>query len=162
MAKGGFALDIKENGFGLIELAYHACAVHTNPVTDLLYLVLDDNHEPTDVLLPVASTAVAPTGKTIFQFDADEASDMVFLWRGRLNLMPWPTTMQFARVRALDFVNLVFRTYADGVMIDEYRVLNDLLVKLPALDTHDSYEHELVGTSTARSFFSTEDPEDMG
>jgi hypothetical protein len=151
MAKAGYALDTSPSGFGLISLAYHACAVHSEPETDHLYLVIDANAEPTDVLLPTASTAVVGDGKTIYTFDGDDSSQMVFRWRGKLNLMPWPTTFQLARVRGADYVNLVFNTYADGVLIDQQRVTNGNLFKLPALDSHESYEFEFVGTSTVRT-----------
>jgi hypothetical protein len=52
-----YALDMKQTGFGLIELGYHAIAVHANPLTDRLYLVLDALDEPFDAYLPVSSTA---------------------------------------------------------------------------------------------------------
>lgn len=161
MSKAGYALDAKAGGFGLISLSYHATAVHSDPITDHLYLVLDENNEPTDVLLPLASTAVVPDGLTIFQFDGDDTSDMVFRWKGKLNLMARPTTLHFSRVRALGYDNLVFKTYADGVLIDSYVVTSSNLVRLPGIDSPDSYEFELIGTSTARTFAADEHPDEV-
>lgn len=161
MAKGGYALDAKAGGFGLITLPYHATAAHSDPITDNLYLVLDENNEPTDELLPVASTAVVPDGLTIYQFDGDDASLMVFRWKGKLNLLPAPGAFQFARVRAYDYTNLVIRVYADGAEIDAYRVVNNKLTRIPALEDHDDYEIELIGTSTTRTGLLTTDAEEI-
>jgi len=161
MAKAGYALDGRAGGFGLISLAYHATALHSDPITDALYLVLDENNEPTDVLLPVASTAVVPDGLTIYQFDGDDESSMVFKWRGKLHLMPWPTTMQFSRVRALNYTNLVFRVFANGVLLSDRLVADSKLVKLPALSAKDDYEFELVGTSSVRTALAVESSEEI-
>ena len=43
-----YALDMKANGFGVVEMPFHASAVHVDPVTDTMYLVLDDINEPDD------------------------------------------------------------------------------------------------------------------
>jgi hypothetical protein len=110
----GYALDVKPNGFGLVRLSFHATAMHTDPLTDSMHLVLDVNSEPTDAALPLASTAVTPNGLRLFQFDAAPDSDMVFRWRGKLNLMPYPITLTIAQVRAASFTNLVAKFYADA------------------------------------------------
>lgn len=158
--KSGYAIDATKSGFGLIQLAYHACAVHTNPRTDYLYLVLDVVSEPTDVLLPVASTAVTPTGHTIFRFDADPASAMVFRWRSKLYQMPYPVHMAIAQVmaeRVAGYDNLVYRVFGNGVMLYERRVADGIEFTLPMDDACDEYEHELVGTSTAMTMQAAED-----
>ena len=152
----GYALDAKPDGFGLIRLTFHANAVHVDPLTDAMYLVLDVSSEPVNAALPLASTAVVPNGLRIYQFDAG-ASDMVYRWRGRLNLTPHPITLSIAQVRALSFTNLVVRVYGGGALIYE-RVLTDAReFTLPALDSFDSYELELIGTSTARTAQAAED-----
>ena len=136
-------------------------AAHAEPITDGLYLVLDQVSEPTHVLLPLASTAVTPNGLTIYQFNASTVSHMVYRWKGKLNLMPWPTTLHFSRVRALSYTNLVFRTYADGVLIDTQLVTDSNLVRLPGLDSHDSYEFEFIGTNTVRTQGAFESPSEI-
>lgn len=163
MAKGGFALDAKPDGFGLIELAYHATAVHADPVDDNLYLALDENDEPSAPYLPQPSTAPIPDGFTIYQFDGDPNSLMVYLWRGRLNLLEQPFAAQWQRVLAGDFNNLVARGYADTVMQfetvvgsdREFRSHRDRLTEV-------SYEQELIGTSRVRAMFSAEDISELG
>jgi len=152
----GYALDVKPNGFGLIRLSYHATAGHADPLTDKLYLVLDVNSEPTDVDLPLASSAVVPNGQTIFQFDAG-ASSMVYRWRGKLYLMPWPTTLKVCRVRAAAFDNLVLRVYANGVQIMKKVLTSEPAFTLPARKAYTSYEFELMGTSTVRGHQAAED-----
>lgn len=157
--KSGFMLDMRTNGFGLGRLSCHATAIHVDPLTDGLYLVLDANAEPTDALLPVSSTAVTPTGHTIFRFDAHPTNNLVFRWRGRLNQMPYPTALPIAQIRSLLPLinNLVFRVYADGVMIHEQRITDAREFTLPAKDAHDSYEFEFVGTTSVQTQQAAED-----
>lgn len=157
MAKSGYALDTKPTGFGLVELPYHASSAYSDPLTDHLYLVLDQNNEPTDGALPLASTAVAATGKTIFQFDGDAASNMVYRWRGKLNLFQHPKTPHMGRVRALSYANLIAKFYGDGVLLLTKVITSAKEFKLPALKAFESYEMELIGTSTSRSIQAAED-----
>lgn len=161
MTAGGFALDTKPTGFGLIRLAYYARAVHVSPVTDALYLVLESNDEPTHVQLPLPSSAVEPDGTTIFQFDADEENAMVYRYRGRYNLMPFPVTLRMARVRALTFTNLVVRLYANGVLVFTKVVANGNEFVLPAAKAYETYELELIGTSTVRGVHAVEKVEEF-
>lgn len=162
MTTGGFALDTKPTGFGLVELSYYARAVHVSPVTDQLYLVLVSNAEPTDELLPLPTSAVEPDGATIYQFDGDDDEAMVFRYRGRLNLMPHPTTLRIARVRALDYTNLVVRVYGDGTQIHEQVVTGKREFVVPARSTYETYEIELIGTSTTRGAHAGEDVMELG
>lgn len=147
MAKGGFALDLRSAGFGLIELGHHATAAFSDPATDHLHVVLDEINEPDDELLPVPPAPVDPDGLTIYQFDGDDDVLMTFRWKGRLNRMNRPATMHFMRVTAEAYDNLVANVYADGVLIDSFVVTDENLVRLPGTDSHSSYELELVGTS---------------
>ncbi len=159
--KAGYALDSKATGFGLISLSYHACAVHSDPVTDHLYLVLDANAEPVEALLPIASTEVAGNGKTIYQFDGDEASAMRYLWRGPLKETPHPLRLAIAQVRAGDYANLAFRLYKDGTLIYTKLISSIKEFVLPVLDDADTYEVEIVGTSRTRSVQAAEDVNEL-
>lgn len=152
----GYALDTKPDGFGLIRLSFHATAVHVDPLTDALYLLLDVNSEPTAGALPLASTAVVPNGLRIYQFDAG-ASDMVFRWRGRLNVTPYPLRLAIAQVRALAFTNLLVRLYGNGVLVYERVVADGREFTLPTLAAYDTLELELMGTSTTRTLQAAED-----
>jgi hypothetical protein len=153
----GYALDFKPDGFGLIELAFHASAAHADPVTDNLYLALDDNDEPTTPYLPEPSTAPIPDGQTIYQFDGDDASKMCYLWRGPFNMVRAPYAPVLARVTAEDTDNLIVRGYQDGQMQFEKVVTSQEEFTLPARRTAKvSYEQELIGTSRVRTFQTAE------
>lgn len=147
----GYALDTKTSGFGLISLSHHNTAAFVDPLTDSLYEVLDANSEPVEALLPVASSAVTPAATTIFKFDAHATDRIRQQWRGKLNLMPHPTTMHFARVEAEDFDNLVLRVIANGTLLYAVRVLSDEAFRIPGVRVFKSYELELVGTSQGYS-----------
>lgn len=158
MASGSYALDIKPGGFGLIRLSHHATAVFVDPLTDALYLVMDANTEPTDVTLPTPSTAVVPDGKTIYEFNAAAGAGlMVFRWRGKLNLMPYPMTMRVGRVRAAAYDNLIVNHYGDGVLLKKRLIGNRNTFTVPARKSYDTYEVELIGTSTVREHVLVDD-----
>lgn len=158
-AASGYVLDMRANGFGLGRLSCHATAPYVDPLTDGLYLVLDQNNEPTNVLLPIPSSAVTPNGHTIFQFDADPSNNLVYRWRGKLNEMPFPTTLLISELRALLSVidNLVFRVYGDGVLIYERRIASEREFVLPGRKTYDSYEFEFIGTTRVKTHQAAED-----
>lgn len=160
---GGYALDAKPDGFGLIQLAYHATAVHADPVTDNLYLVLDENDEPATPYLPGVSTAPVPDGQTLYQFDGDPASLMTYLWRGRLNLVEQPYAPAFHRVQGGDFASLIARAYQDGSLMFERVITDNVEFRGGRRDLAEvSYEQELIGTSRVRVFESAEDISEIG
>lgn len=160
---GGYALDGKPDGFGLIELAYHATAVHADPVTDNLYLALDANDEPTATYLPAPSTPVVPDGQTIFQFDGDPGALLTYRWRGRLNLLEQPMAPQWQRVLAGDFDNLLARGYQDGALQFEKVVEDDRPFRSRRTTSAEvSIEQEIIGTSRVRGMLSAEDIDELG
>lgn len=161
--RGGYALDGKPDGFGLVELAYHASAVHADPVTDNLYVVLDSNDEPTAPYLPAASSTVVPDGRTIYQFDGDPAHLMTYLWRGRLNLLDRPFAAAFQRVLAADFDNLIARCYEDSGMQFERIIASNREFRSHRSELAEvSYEQELIGTSRVRGMISADDIDELG
>lgn len=156
----GFALDMRQSGFGLVSLSFHASAAFVDPLTDGLYLVLDAINEPTDALLPVASSAptLASPAKVIFKFDGATNGNLLrYRWRGKLHLPPYPVTMTIAEVDAFDFTNLVVRIYGDGALLLAKSIGSGREFTIPALKTSDSYEIELIGTSAARTAQLAED-----
>lgn len=158
MAKAGYALDMKSDGFGIVALAYHATAVFADPLTDELQLVLDEDDEPTTAYLPLPSTAPTPDGLTIYTFDAaDGDGHMVYLWRGKLNLLPNPSAFTYCQVRAESYENLLLRLYGDGVQIFERTITDQDPFTLPLGDTYTTFEIELLGTSRARTVQVSED-----
>lgn len=158
----GYALDTRSSGAGLVRLSCHAIATHVDPLTDALYLVLDRNDEPTDADLPLASTAVVADDRKIFAFDAG-ASDMVYRWRGKLNLSPYPLALAIAQVRALDYANVLWRIYgSDGALLYERVLASEREFVLPLPGAQGSHEMEFVGTSTVRTAQAAEDVMELG
>lgn len=148
MAKAGYALDMKPNGFGVIALAYHATAVHADPLTDNLHLVLDEDDEPTTAYLPLPSTAPVPDGLTVYTFNAEDGSGhMVTQWRGKLNLLPYPASFKYCQVRAADYTNLLLRVYSNGDMLMEETITSEEPFTLPMVDDYTTFEFEFLGTS---------------
>lgn len=153
----GYALDTNSNGFGVISLGWHATAAYVDPLVDELYLVLDVVTEPTDGALPIASAAVAPSNVNIYEFDADPSHNMVYRWRGALNLVDYPTTMHFSKVEGGDYTNLIARFYADGALVYQKVITGNTEFRVPEKLANTSIEMELIGTSTVRSHQLTQD-----
>lgn len=160
--RGGFALDVKPEGFGLVPLSFHATAAFSDPLTDKLFLVLDDVDEPADVYLPLASTAPAPNGATIYEFNAEAgAGHLVYRWRGKLHLLPRPAAFLYCQVKAASYANLVLRLYADGVQFFEHVVTSSEPFTLPMLDDYEAFEVEVLGTSSVRTLQFAEGIEEL-
>ena len=150
--KGSFALDGSQSGFGLVPLGSHFSAAYANPIEDRLYFVPDQITPVVDAMLPVADTSPTPNGHTIYEFDpATATSAMTYRYRGKLNLMPRPVAFHFCQVKALDYVNLVLRLYGDGTLIYERVIASKEPFTLPMSDQYESFEFEVVGTSTVRT-----------
>jgi len=151
--KGAFALDAKQDGFGLVPLNAHFSAAYAVPTEDELYFVLDQVTKITNSLLPIADTSPTVDSHTIYQFDAPTAtSGMTVRYRGKLNLMPRPVAFGFAQVKATDYTNLVLRLYGDAGVLFYERVITDKEpFTLPLVDEYESFEFEFVGTSVVRT-----------
>lgn len=160
----GYMLDVRPNGAGLVSLSFHAIAAFADPLSDNLYLVLDAINEPTEAALPVASTAptLSSPYKVIHQFDGHATNLLRYRYRGKLHLLPYPGTMTIAQVSAPDFTNLVMRTYGDSTLLQTKQITSLREFTVPALAARDSYEVELVGTTTVRTAQLAEDVQELG
>jgi len=157
-SRGCYAVDMKQNGFGIVEMAFHACAAYVDPIADKMYLVLDENYEPDDPSLPIRPSA-QPTanGITIAQFEGNKSVLMQYRYRSKLWLLEHPAWFSIAQVRAGDFSNLVARVYGNGAQVDEVVVTSETEFTLAEADSYAALELEFVGTSTVRSMQVAED-----
>lgn len=162
--KAGFALDMKSTGFGLIQLGYHATATFADPLTDNLYLVLDDVSEPTDTDLPVPPEPPAPDGITIYQFNAGDVG-MTYRWKSKLYVLAAPVAFLRVQVRASSYANLLFRAYKQtlvaGVWADELIrevvVASETPFNLPMGRDYTRFWWEVVGTDAVQTVQVAED-----
>ncbi len=168
--KAGFALDMKSSGFGLVPLAFHATAVHADPLTDNLYLVLDENNEPDDNLLPEPPSAPLATGNvTIYKFNDTDAGKMVYRWRSKLYVLPAPLSFLVVQVKGEGFANTVFRAcgqvQVSGVWVDvvlrELVVTSDEPFRLPMANTYPRFWWEVISTDTIQSVQVAQDVEEL-
>lgn len=165
IGRGGYALDMKSSGFGLVPLAYHATAAYADPLSDNLYLVLDESTEPEDDLLPLPSTAPTPNGVTVFQFDGDSASSMVYRWRSKLYVLGRPATFMRAQVKAESFTNTVIRFYKQtltagvwsSVLVRELAVTSEDPIALPAGTDYTRFWWEVLSTDPIQGVQVVED-----
>lgn len=163
--QGGFALDMKASGFGLVALAYHATAAYADPMSDNLYLVLDTNEEPTDDLLPVASTAPVPDGVTVYRFNGDPTSNMVYRWRSKLYVLSRPASFMKVVVKADAFTNTVVKCYKQvltagvwtDVLVREMVVTSEDPMPLPVGDDYTRCWWEVLSTNAIQNVQFAED-----
>lgn len=161
-AKGCYAFDMRQGGAGVTPMAFHASAVFANPATDEMCLVLDENDEPVDGSLPLASTAVVANGQTVYAFDSPAgAGAMVFRYRGKLNILGYEAAFFAAQVRCVDFANVIWRVYGNGTMLFEQVLTANTEFTMPEMDTQATIEIEFVGTSTVRNMQIAEDMREL-
>ncbi len=150
VVQGGYVIDEKASGFGAIQLPMHASAVHTDPVTDTLYMVLDAFAEPDDALLPVPPSGPVGVldGSTIYAWDAHTTNRLTFRWKSKLYQLLSPTAFEFDQVKCIDYSNLVLKVYLDGVLVYSRAIDSVNEFRIPAIEAR-TLEYELIGTSRA-------------
>jgi hypothetical protein len=165
--RGCYAVDLRAGGFGVVQLGFHACAAYVDPIEDKMYLVLDANTEPDDILLPVPPAAIGYVdGRTIYEFEGNTTTLMTYSWRTKLWLTEHPDFYAIAQVRrGADAIgNLIVRFFGDGVMLDELVIDSNTEFTLspPTDGAYDTFEMELVGTDTVRVIQAANDVMELG
>lgn len=147
----GYALDMKRNGFGLIELGLHASAVAQDFASDALCMVLDEYSEPVGTLLPNQTGAeIDADGLTIYEWNAATGA-MRYSWQGKLWLNPHPLAWHWVRVRAEDYDDLEITFTADGTTLLTKLVTSNRAFRLPVRRDYNEVEWTAIGTSRVRS-----------
>lgn len=164
--KGGFMLEAGADGFGVVELAFHASAVFADSSNDKLYLVLDQNQVPE---VGSGGAGLQPTGDgtTIYAFDQYEGgsptytAQLPFRWRSKKYLQPWNNTYRRACVRAEDYSDVWFLLYANGALAHTEQVTSAEAFVLPDTPADAYLEFEIIGTSSVESVELAHDVEEL-
>ncbi len=155
-ARGCYAVDLRADGFGVVEMAFHASAAYVDPVEDKLYLVLDYDNEPDDALLPVPPELPAYVdARTIYEFEGNSQVLMTYRWRSKLWLEPIPAWYEIAQVRRGPDAtgNLVINFYGDDTLLDSIVISSDdefTLSEPPDGEPYGTFYYEVIGTDTVR------------
>jgi hypothetical protein len=154
---GGYALDMKRSGFGLIEISMHATAAALDYETDDLYLVID-SYADVDGNYSGASGELlaAADGDTLLKWQGGDAL-MRYGWRGKLWLNPHPMAWQWVRVRAQDYTDLRITFYAEGAELMSKTVTSNAAFRLPVRSDYNEIDWVVRGTSRVRSVEVAED-----
>jgi hypothetical protein len=165
-AQGCYAVDLRPDGFGIVQMAFHASAAYVDPIEDKMYLVLDTDDEPDDPLLPIpASIPTYVDARTVFEFEGSPTELMNYRWRTKLWLEQHPSFYSIAQVRrGPDAVgNLLARFFGDGVQLDEILIEGDVEFTLTPPDAaYNTFEMELTGTDTVRVIQAADDVTELG
>lgn len=158
--KGGYALEPGPNGFGLISLGLHACAVYADPIEDRLYLVLDEYDEPEDPLLFFPPSGVNPDGLRIYAWN-EGAEPMPYRWRGKLWLLPMESAFQMAKVKAENYSAIALRMFGDSAEVMGVAVTGKAEFTMPMSTAYEAFEIQLVGTSRVRTVQAVQNVEEI-
>jgi len=82
---------------------------------------------------------------------------MTYRWLSKLWLLERPAWLTIAQVRAEDYLNLLVRFYGDGVQISEIVVTESTEFTLDEADEYETFQIEILGTSTVRIAQAAED-----
>ena len=167
-ARGCYAVDLRSDGFGVVEMSFHATAAYVDPIEDKMYLVLDYDNEPDEpeLLLPPQVPAYVD-GRTIYEFEGDTTTYMTYRWRSKLWLESYLAWHSIAQVqRGPDAVgNLVIKFYGDDVLLDTIVIADDLeftLSEPPDGEPYNTFYYEVIGTDTIRTTQAADDVMELG
>lgn len=161
----GLMIEAKEQGFGKVTLAFHATALYADPITDLLYLVLDVNNPPTTQGTP-STNQISPDGETVYIWDAYAGGSptltplLPYYWKGKINQLKVETCFKAVVVTALDYDDCTAIFFADGASYHTEQVVNGREFLLPPTDAID-FEVALSGTSRVNSIQVAEDVDEL-
>ncbi len=158
-SRGCYAVDLRAQGFGIVEMAFHASAAYVDPIFDKMYLVLDYDNEPDNPLLPIPPTI--PTyvdSRTVFKFEGSPTDLMTYSWETKLWLETPPSFHSIAQVRAKTYDNLVAQFYGDGVLLDEIVISGQVEFTLTPPDAaYETFSMVLIGTDDVRVLQAADD-----
>lgn len=163
--RGCYAVDLRSDGFGVVQMAFHSVASYVDPVEDKMYLVLDEDTEPDDALLPIQPVLPAYIDmRTIYQFEGNPVELMTYRWKTKLWLTAYPSFYPIAQVRrGPDSGNLVANFYGDGALLDSIVIDGDVEFTLTPPDAaYNTFEMELIGTDTVRVLQAADDVTELG
>lgn len=99
--KGGYALDLRPDGFGLIELDFHPSCVYNDPLPDYLYVVPDNS------VYPINGSVISAASNVVSQWDyTGSSSQRPKSWKRDFFLGPYPWYPTCVRVRASGYTGL--------------------------------------------------------
>ncbi len=138
---GGFCFDPRNGGNGLTFLSEAFQAGYSDPKTDKLYLVADDNE--------------------LYIWDDIENEDLLnFDWTSRTTRLPYSGNFRAFQVRADSYTNLSFRFYSNGVLVHTQAVTSEMEKVLPPNSTTYT-EVRLIGTDRVWQVQWAEDMEEL-
>ena len=101
---GGFYIDMdSQRSAGKVSLGFHAYTRFNDPLSDNLYLVLDEDYLGLDISL-----------NTIVTFDSDTLNPLPFVWKSKQFYVDHPLAYSQCRVKSDSYANTTITLFADG------------------------------------------------
>jgi carbon monoxide dehydrogenase subunit G len=153
---GGYMLDTRQSGNGLIELSYHAAAAAVDIEQDALNFVLDQYDEPG----PAESSDLVIGTNERYVFNAGTINQR-YQWDSKLFLLPHPMALQWARVRALDYGDVTISFYADDVLLYSKVVTSNKAFRIRVRSDYSRMTYSVLGTSEVYSVQISDDVDEL-
>jgi hypothetical protein len=158
-SKGGFYLDLHRQSpypgipsvvSGKVSLDFHATCRYNDPLSDILYLVIDAQPTPLGI-----------TDQTIVSFDTEPATALPYRWHSKQFYVSYPTTFQMARITADSYANTTLNLFADGVQYASIPITSQEEFTLPLQQCLKYFEFEFAGTDAITRAQFVEDAEEL-
>lgn len=136
--KHGYILDPDPQGFGLVQMDFHAIAVALNTADDGLFMVMDQG---------TIAGGDTPANNELVQWDS-AATLRPYSWTSKLYQLSYPTTWMLSRLYAADYSDITLDLLQDG--LTNYGSLNPASNEeftVPALEVMQ-FSFGLSGTSS--------------
>jgi len=153
---GGYMLDTRASGNGLIKLSYHASAAAVDIERDSLNMVLDDYSEPGEI----QSADLVIGFNELYEFNADTVQQR-YQWDSKLFLLPYPMALQWCRVRARDYTDVLISFYADDLLLYTKTVTSNKAFRIRVRQDYSRMTYTINGSSEVYSVQISDDIDEL-
>ncbi len=152
----GYALDTRATGNGMTALSMHASAAAVDIKQDALYMVLDSYTDAAGEF----DSGITADGLTLYQWNA--STDLLpYEWNSKLWLLPHPMALQWCRVRASEYTDIVISFFADGSLLYTKTVTDNKAFRIRVRQDYSKLTFMLEGSSEIYSVEISDDVNEL-
>jgi len=152
----GWALDTRATGNGLTRLSMHASAAAVDISNDSLHMVLDQYTDASGG----PQTGFDTDGQTLYEWNA--STDVLpYEWNSKLFLLPHPMALQWCRVRASEYSDIVISFFADGSLLYTKTVTDNRAFRIRVRQDYSKLTYVLEGSSEIYSVEIADDIDEL-
>lgn len=138
--KAGYMLDLRPEGFGLVELDFHWTAAYVDPVGDKLYLVPDAS------IYPIGGHVVDTAQNIVYEWEYQESENQrPKSWERDYFLLQRPAAMTTCRVQAETYEGLSLTVSNENGLLFSGEVTDDIPFTLGYVEAGRKYTVAVEG-----------------